>query len=101
MQRFDDFKFLGLHITNTLSWSKNFMATVRKAQQRLYFIRSLKKAGLSCQPQAYRGLVESVLTRGITVWYGNTTVKETKALQRIIKTAQRLTACTPIAAGTK
>ncbi|KAK0147964.1 hypothetical protein N1851_012331 [Merluccius polli] len=90
-KRVESMKFLGLHITNTLSWSENTTATVKKAQQRLYFIRSLRKAGLSCQPltQAYRCLVESVLTGGITVWYGNTTVKE-KALQRIIKTAQRI-----------
>ncbi|KAK0145612.1 hypothetical protein N1851_015469 [Merluccius polli] len=55
-------------------------------------ILSLKKVGLSCQPltQAYRCLVESVLTGGITVWYCNTTVKEKKALQRIVKTAQRI-----------
>ena len=73
VQRVESVKFLGLHITNTLSWSGNTTATLKKAQQRLYFIRSLKKAGLSCQPltQAYRCRVESVLTGGITVWYNN------------------------------
>ena len=92
VQRFESVKFLGLHITNTLSWSENTTAKVKKAQQRLYFIRSLEKAGLSCQPltQAYRGLVERVLTGGITAWYGNTTVKEKKALQRIVKPAKRI-----------
>lgn len=61
VERVHNFKFLGLHITNTLSWSENTMANVKKAQQRLYFIRSLKKAGLSqLLTQAYRRLVESV-----------------------------------------
>ena len=92
VQRVESVKFLGLHISNTLSWSENITATVKKAEQRLYFIRSLKKAGLSCQQltQVYRGLVEGVLEGGITVWYCNTTVKEKKALQRIVKTAQRI-----------
>ena len=39
---------------------------------------------------AYRGLVESILTSGITVWYGNTTQAERKSLQRVVKTAERI-----------
>ncbi len=91
-ERTDSHKFLGLYITESLSWAKNTAATVKRAQQRLHFIRLLKKAGLKHQPltQAYRGLVESILTSGITVWYGNTTVAERKRLQRVIKTAERV-----------
>lgn len=63
-------------------------------QQRLYFIRTLRKAGLNHRPltQADGGLVESVLCcTGVTVWYGNTTLEERKALQRVIQTAERIT----------
>ena len=43
------------------------------------------------RPPAYPGrLIESILTCGITVWYGNTTQGEKKALQRVIKTAERI-----------
>lgn len=65
---------------------------MRRAQQRLHFVRLLKKAGLRCQPltQVYRGLAESILGCGITAWYGNTTVAERKSLQRVIETAERL-----------
>lgn len=61
-----------LHMMGNLSLADNTMATVKKAQ---YFIKLLKKSELSRQPltQAYRGLVESILTSGITVWFGNTT----------------------------
>lgn len=45
-------------------------ATVKRAQQRLYFIRKLRKAW------AYMGLVESTLTTDLIVWYGNTTEAE-------------------------
>lgn len=46
----DSFRFLGLHITSNLSWSVNTSVTVKKEQQWLYFIRSLKTVGLSHQP---------------------------------------------------
>ncbi len=85
-------KFLGLNVMTNLSWGKNAAAVEKKAQQWLYFIRLLKKAGLSHRPltQAYRGLIESILTNGITVWFGNTTQAERKALQRVLKTAERI-----------
>lgn len=75
-------------MTADLSWTVDATDTVKKAQGRLHFIRLLRKAGLSHRPltQAYKGLVESILTIGITVWYGNTAQAERKALQRIMKT---------------
>ncbi|KAJ8283676.1 hypothetical protein COCON_G00025260 [Conger conger] len=92
VERTESYRFLGLQISESLSWAKHTAATVQKAQQRLYFIRLLKKARLGLQPltQVYRGLVESILTSGITVWYGNTTMAERKKLQRVIKTAERI-----------
>uniref|UniRef100_A0A8C7Y9D2 Reverse transcriptase domain-containing protein n=1 Tax=Oryzias sinensis TaxID=183150 RepID=A0A8C7Y9D2_9TELE len=95
VERTDCHRFLGLQITNSLSWKKNTVATVKKAQQRLYFIRMLKNAGLKRRTltQAYRGLVESILTSGLTAWFGNTTIKEKKMLQRVINTAGKIIGC--------
>ena len=74
-----------------LSWEKKTVTTVKRAHQRLHLIRMLKKARLKHHPltQVHRGVVESVLTTGITVWYGNITLAERKSLQRVIKTAER------------
>ncbi|KAK0146755.1 hypothetical protein N1851_013962 [Merluccius polli] len=92
VERADSHRFLGLQVTSDLSWSLNTAATVKKAQQRLYFIRLLRKSGLNQRPLtlAYSGLVESILTSGITVWYGNITQAERRSLQRIIKSAERI-----------
>lgn len=92
VERTDSHKFLGLHISENLSWAKNTAATVKRAQQRLHFVRVLKKAGLKGQTltHVYKGLVESILTSGITVWYGSTTQAERKSLQRVIKIAERV-----------
>jgi len=93
VERADGYRFLGMQVTSDLSWTLHTTATVKKAQRRLDFIRVLRKAGLNRRPltQAYRGLIESILTAGITVWYGNTTQAERKALQRVIRTAERIT----------
>ncbi|RXN21311.1 RNA-directed DNA polymerase from mobile element jockey-like protein [Labeo rohita] len=71
VEKADSHRFLGLQIASDLSWTLNTTAIVKKAQKRLYFIRLLRKACLNHRPliQAYRGLIESILTAGITVWY--------------------------------
>ncbi|KAI5615474.1 gastrula zinc finger protein XlCGF28.1-like [Silurus asotus] len=93
VERVSSFKFLGVHISEDLSWQQNTSALVKKAQQRLYFLRSLKKSHLSPRilTSFYRCVIESILTNSITVWYGGSTVCERKALQRVVKTAQRIT----------
>ncbi|KAF7706728.1 gastrula zinc finger protein XlCGF28.1-like, partial [Silurus meridionalis] len=93
VERVSSFKFLGVHISEDLSLQQNMSALVKKAQQRLYFLRSLKKSHLSpgILTSFYRCIIESILTNSITVWYGGSTVCERKALQRVVKTAQRIT----------
>jgi len=83
-------KFLGVHISEDLSWSHNTQHIVSKSQQRLYFLRKLRRFGLSTKllNNFYRCTVESILTNSITVWFGNCTVQVRKALKRVIKTAQ-------------
>ena len=39
-------KFLDTTISNTLDWDAHVEVTVKKAQQRLFFLRQLKKFGL-------------------------------------------------------
>lgn len=39
----------------------------------------------------YRCTIESILTNCISVWYGNCSVSDRKALQRVVKTAQWIT----------
>ncbi|KAI4872906.1 hypothetical protein NFI96_001928 [Prochilodus magdalenae] len=88
-----NFKFLGVHISEDLTWSLNSSTMVKKAQQRLYFLRSLKKAHLCPRilVDFYRCTIESILTNCISVWYGSCSASDRKALQRVVKTAQRIT----------
>ncbi|KAI4871731.1 hypothetical protein NFI96_006116 [Prochilodus magdalenae] len=92
VERVKTFKFLCVHISKDLTLSHNTHYIVRKPQQRLYFLRRLRKFGMSAQilSNFYRSTIESVLTSSITVWYGNCTAQDRKALQRVIKFAQSI-----------
>ncbi|CAF87187.1 unnamed protein product, partial [Tetraodon nigroviridis] len=85
-------KFLGVHLEENLTWSLNTTKISRKAQQRLYFLRRLRKAHLPppILTTFYRGTIESILSSCITVWFGNCTVADRKTLQRIVRTAEKI-----------
>ncbi len=85
------FRYLGVYIAEDLTWSANTTRLVRKAHQRLYFLRKLRRAGLGSSVLRifYHCAVESVLCTCITVWHGSCTAAEKRALQRVVRAAQR------------
>ncbi len=92
VERVNSFKFLGVHITEDLTWSTHTDAVLKKAHQRLFFLRRLRKFGMS--PSILRSFytctVESILTGCITAWFGNSTAGNRKALQRVVRTARHI-----------
>ncbi len=82
----NSFKFLGVHITEDLTWSAQTNAVLKKAHQRLFFLRRLRTFGTS--PSILRSFytctVESILTGCITAWFGISTAGNRKALQRFV-----------------
>ncbi|KAM8883007.1 uncharacterized protein ACB058_018293 [Synchiropus picturatus] len=85
-------KFLGVHISQDLTWNTNTTALAKKAQQRLYFLRKLKRAGVPSPIMCtfYRGTIESVLTSCITVWFVSCTIACRKTLQLVVRTAEKI-----------
>eukprot|EP00061_Rhincodon_typus_P011533 g36609.t1 len=73
VERVESVKFLGVMITYDLSWTSHVDATVNNAQQRLIFLRQLRKFGMSIRSLTnfYRCTIESILSGCITAWYGN------------------------------
>ncbi len=92
VERVSSTKCLGVHITEDLTWTTNTMSVSKKAQQRLHFLRRLKRASLPppILTTFYRGTIESVLTSCITVWYGNCCAADRKTLQRTVNTAAKI-----------
>lgn len=78
-------KYLGLHISNAFTWATNTAAT-----NACISVGSLKRASFSPAVLTSFCVVESILTSDITVWYGNCSVADRKALQRVVKSAQKI-----------
>ncbi|KAK3541844.1 hypothetical protein QTP86_008051 [Hemibagrus guttatus] len=85
-------KFLDVHLAEDLTWSLNTSSITKKAQQRLYFLRRLRKAYLPppILTTFYRGTIESILSSCITAWFENCTVLDHKTLQQIVRTAEKI-----------
>ena len=92
VERVSSTKFLGVHISEDLSWTTNTASLAKTAQRRLYFLRKLKRA--SAPPPIlctfYRGTIESILSSCVAVWGGSCTNYNRKTLQRIVNTAGRI-----------
>ncbi|KAI3374142.1 hypothetical protein L3Q82_005997 [Scortum barcoo] len=98
VERVNSFKFLGVHISEDLTWTTGCSKLVKKAHQRLFFLRTLRKNHLSSDilVNFYRCTIESILTSCITVWYGSCPAADRKALQRVVKAAQRIAGAPPL-----
>ncbi len=92
VERVSSTKFLGVNITEDLTWTTNTTSFSKKAQQRPHFLRRLKRTSLPplILTTFYRGTIESVLTSCITVWYGNCSAADRKTLQRTVNTAAKI-----------
>ena len=49
VEQVESFKFLGVHITNKLTWSKHTKTVVKRAGQSLFPLRRLKRSGMDPQ----------------------------------------------------
>nr|XP_049607014.1 uncharacterized protein LOC125987015 isoform X2 [Syngnathus scovelli] len=88
----DTFKFLGTTISRDLKWTGHIDSVRKKAQQRLYFLRQLKKFNLPREllKTFYTAIIQSVLCTSITVWFGSASKQDKHRLQRTIRTAEKI-----------
>lgn len=86
-------KYLGVHISNTLTWRHNTLTICKKSQQCLYFLRKLKNVGLDINILItfYRCVVESTLSS--SVCYGSCTEAEKVMPHKVVRSAQRIIWC--------
>ncbi|KAK3525964.1 hypothetical protein QTP70_011683 [Hemibagrus guttatus] len=83
--------YRGTTITKELKWAQNISSLTKKAQQRMYFLRQLKKFLLPVKMLVnfYTAIIESVLTSSITVWFAAATARDKAKLQRVIHSAEK------------
>ncbi len=94
VERVSSFKFLGVHITEDLTWSAHTDAVLKKAHQRLFFLRRLSEVWNE-PPEILRSFYtlhcgehpDRLLS---TAWFGNSTAGNRRALQRVVRTARHI-----------
>ena len=82
-------QFLGVHITEDLSWSLNTTHLVKKAQQRMHFLRKVNPTA-PILTIFYQDTVESVLMSSITSCYGSCSAANRKTVQHVVRMAERV-----------
>ncbi len=92
VERVSSFKYLSVNISEDLTWTTHIQTQVKKARQRLYHLRQMRKFRVSpaILKTFYSGAIESVLTQCISMWYGNSSNQDCKALQRVVRLAERI-----------
>ncbi len=92
VERVSSFKYLGVNISEDMTWTTHIQTPVKKARQRLYHLRQLRNFWVSPAflKTFYSGAIESLLTQCISVWYGNFSNQDCKALQRVVRLAERI-----------
>lgn len=85
-------KFLRVHITDNLTWSVNTASLVRRAQQRPYILRRMRRAHLPppILTTFYRSSIESILTSCISVWGRGCSASDWKNVRRVVRTMERI-----------
>ncbi len=73
-------------------YTNDCFSIVKKAQQRLYFLRQLRKFNLPQELliQFYSAIIESVLCTSITVLFSSATKSDLRRLRRVVRTAERI-----------
>ncbi|KAI3376661.1 hypothetical protein L3Q82_016480, partial [Scortum barcoo] len=94
VERVSSFRFLGVHISEDLTWTHHTDFITKSARQRLFFLCRLRRLNMDSEDilcSFYRCTIESILTGCITAWYSSCTALNRKALQREVKAAQHIT----------
>ena len=86
------FTFLGVHISEDLTWTHHTDAITKMTRQQLFILRRLRRFNKDTRIlNYYRCTTESILTGCIYAWYGSCSALSRKPLQRVVKAAQPIT----------
>ena len=92
IERVATFKLLGFTLLNDLSWEAHVNTICAKAAPRLYYLKQLRRAGLSSDDISYFYLtvIRPVLEYGCAAWHHGLTVAQSQKLESLQKRALRI-----------
>ncbi len=85
-------QYLGVNISEDLTWTTHIQTQVKRSQAKTVPSATAEKFRVSptILKTFYAGTIESVLSQCISVWYGNSSSQDCKALQRVVRLAERI-----------
>ena len=91
------YKYLGTIVDDKLNGNENIDKVYKKANQRMYFVRKLRKCHIdkTIMSMFYKSVVASVLTFSLLNWYGGSSTKARGKVKRIVTSARRLGCIAP------
>ena len=86
------FRYLGVLLSNDMTWNDHISAITSKAHKRLFFLRKLKQAGVSANilEMFYKSVVMSVMTYCIVLFYDALSSLDKSKLSRLQSLAQKI-----------
>ena len=93
IDRVSSFKLLGVHISDDFFlWENHINAVCSKASSRLYFLKQLKRAGVSSDDLLYfyTVVIRPVFEYACVVWHHNLTASQSDKLDSLQKRALRI-----------
>ena len=98
IERVHEYKYLGTIIDDKLKWNKNTHFICTKANQRMFFLRKMKKFHVdnTILLLFYKSVIQSVLLFNLICMYGNLSQDDKRKLERPRRIAQRVIGETPL-----
>ncbi|KAJ8356646.1 hypothetical protein SKAU_G00194400 [Synaphobranchus kaupii] len=92
IERVEEYKYLGTTIDQKLTFKRNNEIIFSKCQQRLFFLRKLRKLQVhqSTLLAFYRCFIESIITFNITAWFGALSKINVNPLTKIIRMCSKI-----------
>ena len=82
-------KLVGVIVSDDLRWEKNTQYICQKAMERMWILRRMKKSKLDTEIllDTYTKEIRTILELAVPVWHSGLTLKQTRDIERIQKTA--------------
>ena len=92
IERVTHFKILGVWLSDTLSWSHHVHHMTSRASPRLYYIKQLKRSGLTREDLLvyYKTMIRPILEYACPVWHAGLTSGESDLLEQTQKRALKI-----------
>ncbi len=86
------YKYLGVILDDQLKWSEHVDSLCGKLAQRLHFLCCLRLFGVSTEIMLiyYNAILGSLISYGMSSWFGALTVQSKSRIEKILKTAMKV-----------